>query len=165
MKQARIIRSGTHTYGLVSAVLVLGLLLSGCVKIRLLTYPDSFVWLDQREVQGAMHALYESIQRLDSVLDSGNRNTDTIAQQRHQIDVIAELQRLETIAVSMVTGTSSETGNDIDAPTTNHLLIDEHMNDFVDQIAQARLRAEADPPRYSKAGQLVGECNACHRQR
>jgi len=112
-----------------------------------------------------MHSMYQSMQRLDSLLESENQALDNIGQTPNQNDIINELQRLEIIATSIAPRSNAPTDTERDVPVTNHLLIDQHMDDFISEIAQARFRAEANPPRYFKVGQLVGGCNACHRMR
>lgn len=116
-------------------------------------------------MQDTMHSMYQSMQRLKVLSESDNHSKDSTARKRIQNDVINELQRLESIASGTVAGTSANINQESDMPVTNHLLIDEHMDEFISQISKARFRAQADPPGYFEVGQLVGECNACHRNR
>jgi len=55
--------------------------------------------------------------------------------------------------------------NDTDAPSTNHLVIDEHMDEFLHRVMQAKLQAELSPANYFGVGQLTGACTGCHRFR
>jgi len=165
MKNLRICPLNLLVYWPIAITLILGLLQTGCAKIRLITYPDNFVWVDQQVVRGTMQTMYQSMQRLDFLLENEIQSEDTAFLDQRQDEVVRELQTLEVLASNTVAGISSRTNVDSDKPVTNHLLIDEHMDDFINRISQARLRAEAEPPRYFKVGELVGECNACHRQR
>ncbi len=147
---------------LLSISLIITLLLAGCVKIRMLTYPSEFTYLDSGSVKGIMHEMALSLSRIDTLVQQSSDDTNA---SRYQPDVLAELQKMETLASSL---SSSTTGTTVDGkarPVTNHLLIDEHIDDFIGQIMHARLLVEDNPPNYYGAGQLTGNCSACHRIR
>lgn len=145
-----------------SALLCLSLLLVSCVKVRLLTYPSEFTYLESDSVKGIMHEMALSLSRIDQLVQQSSDKPDTL---RYQPDILAELQTVETLASSLSSSTSDKTAEGDARPVTNHLLIDEHIDDFIAQIMHARLLAEDTPPNYYGAGQLTGSCNACHRIR
>ena len=49
--------------------------------------------------------------------------------------------------------------------TTNHLVIDEHLDQFRLDLNQAIDNARADPPNYFALGRLSGSCVGCHKYR
>ena len=48
---------------------------------------------------------------------------------------------------------------------TNHLVIDDHMDQFRSDVYAAIRGAKANPPNYFVAGQISGSCIACHKYR
>lgn len=147
---------------LLSISLIVTLLLAGCVKIRMLTYPSEFTYLDSGSVKGIMHEMALSLSRIDTLVQQSSKDTDA---SRYQPEVLAELQKMETLASSLSSSTTGTTVDGNERPVTNHLLIDEHIDDFIGQIMHARLLVEDSPPNYYGAGQLTGNCSACHRIR
>ena len=49
--------------------------------------------------------------------------------------------------------------------TTNHLVIDEHIDQFKIDVNSAIRNARADPPNYFALGRLTGSCVGCHKYR
>lgn len=49
--------------------------------------------------------------------------------------------------------------------TTNHLVIDDHIEQFKRDVSAAIRNARADPPNYFALGRLSGSCVACHQYR
>lgn len=143
-------------------LLATALLLSGCTQIRMLTYPPDFSYLDSASVKGTMHEMAISLQHLDDLVVRTSREPDDPG---YRDSILAELQTLETLATSISTRSGNAMVDRERETLTNHLLIDEHIDEFIGQIMHARLLAEADPPNYYGVGQLSGNCNACHRQR
>ena len=142
-----------------------GILLTGCAQIRLLTYPKEFNWLDPNDVKSVMHAMALSMNRLHVLAaplptDASPDNSDEL-----QSSILEELTLLDELAVSVMGGNNDPLIDEYSGPTTNHLLIDEHIDEFISQIQRARWLAEAEPPNYYAVGQLTGNCNACHRMR
>ncbi|MGK0280571.1 MAG: hypothetical protein ACI82O_000100, partial [Patiriisocius sp.] len=147
------------------AVVAIGLLtavLIRCGQIRLLTYPGEFVWLEDEYVKGTMQEMATRMVTLQSLIEapiiSGRKSN-------HQ-EILNEMDLLEEFAISISPKTSGVSVSAYsELPATNHLLIDLHIDDFIDEIMKSRTLAEFTPPNYSGIGQLVGNCNACHRQR
>ena len=48
---------------------------------------------------------------------------------------------------------------------TNHLLIDDHVDEFKTEVTVALRDARSDPPNYFALGRLSGGCVACHKYR
>lgn len=49
--------------------------------------------------------------------------------------------------------------------TTNHLVIDDHIDDFKTDVHNAIRNARANPPNYYALGHLTGSCLGCHKFR
>lgn len=135
------------------------LILSGCVQIRLITYPAEFKWLDPSTIQNTMYDLASSMGTLEVLVDLATDSNDT---QMNNDNILAELSKVELLASSLVRSTSDPIGDSAETPVTNHLLIDEHIDEFIDQVMRARFLAENVPPNYYGVGRLTGSCAACH---
>jgi hypothetical protein len=48
---------------------------------------------------------------------------------------------------------------------TNHLLIDDRIDQFKSDVDIALRDTSADPPNYYSLGRLYGSCVACHQYR
>lgn len=140
--------------------------LAGCVQVRLFTYPGEFVWLEDEYVKGTMQEMATRMRNLQRLTEYSVQNiSDSNRNLTHQ-EIINELELLEEFAISISPKTSGISVSEFsELPATNHLLIDRHIDDFISEIMRARTLAELAPSNYSGIGQLVGNCNACHRQR
>ena len=49
--------------------------------------------------------------------------------------------------------------------TTNHLVIDDHIDQFKTDVDNAIRDARANPPNYYALGRLAGSCSGCHEFR
>lgn len=142
------------------------LFLAGCMQIRLLTYPSEFIWLDEKDVNGTMHVMATRMKNLQSMVENNSLTLDASQRKSNHLDILNELTMLEELAISVSPKTSGVfLADDQEISATNHLLLDEHIDDFIGEVMRARTFAENSPPNYYGIGQLVGNCNACHRQR
>ena len=137
-------------------VICLALIIGGCVQIRQLTYPETFTWIGQDDISNSMQSMAKSIARLDKLVLA-----ETQTGQNRQL-ILDELEDIEYTAAELSIRTPID---DDDFPATNHLLIDEHMEDFLEDILKARIQLQANPSNYYSVGQLTGSCMACHRLR
>ena len=135
---------------LVIALLCSGLLFS-CAQIRKATYPDDYVYLEQKQITSKMALLSFYMRKIDEILLE-----DSTISSEQQV-------RIESILVSMSeTVDSLGTGN----AQTSHLVIDDHIDQFQSDRSTWRLNnVRADPPNYFALGQLSGSCAACHQYR
>jgi len=146
----------------ISVVLLISgtaLLLSACVQLRLLTYPSNFTWIDKEDVQSNMHIMAYSLHNVDVLVS----NEDVYGS--NQAAIVEELSNIEYQAALLSARTPGFANDSEQLPATNHLLIDEHMEEFLQRVYNAMVQAEANPPSYFGAGQLTGSCSACHRYR
>ena len=134
--------------GIISCVTA-GLLI-GCAQIRKVTYPDDFVYLEQKQVTNKMVLMSSYMRRIDEIL--AEDSTVSSAQQEQIIKILTSID--ETVD-------SLGAGN----VRTNHLLIDEHIDEFKTEVTVALRDARSDPPNYFALGRLSGGCVACHKYR
>ena len=125
-------------------------LLAGCAQIRKVTYPDDFVYLEQKQVTNKMVLMSSYMRRIDEIL--AENTTVSSAQQEQIIKILSSID--ETVD-------SLGAGN----VRTNHLLIDEHIDEFKTEVSVALRDARSDPPNYFALGRLSGGCVACHKYR
>ena len=121
----------------------------GCAQIRKLTYPRDFVYLERKELRSKMALLGLYIRHLDEALVDTSADSDE-QQQR----VVGLLDKMA--------GLTAEFGSGV---ITNHLVIDDHIDDFKSDVNTALYDARANPPNYFAAGRLVGSCLGCHKFR
>ena len=134
---------------LVIALLCSGLLFS-CAQIRKATYPDDYVYLEQKQITSKMALLSFYMRKIDEIL----LEDSTISSDQQT--------RIEDILVSMgETVDSLGTGN----VQTSHLVIDDHLDQFRSDLNLALYNVRAEPPNYFALGKLSGSCAACHQYR
>jgi len=121
----------------------------GCAQIRKVTYPGDYVYLDRKQLRSKMALLSFYMRQLDEVmLDDSIVGSD---QQKRILDLLNKTYNV-----------TAELGGGI---TTNHLVIDEHIDQFKIDVTSAIRDARADPPNYFALGRLTGSCVGCHQYR
>jgi len=125
-------------------------LLIGCAQIRKATYPDDFVYLEQNQVTNKMVLMSSYMRRIDEILAE-----DTTVSSAQQEQIIKILSSIDATVDSLGAGNIR----------TNHLLIDEHIDEFKTEVSVALRDARSDPPNYFALGRLSGGCVACHKYR
>ncbi len=141
------------------APVVASLILVSCAQIRQLTYPSNFVYLDKSDVTTVMQSMAQGITRINRSIVAGTTTND-------QVDAILhELDYLELQAESLIGKRRAADNTQLLSLSTNHLLIDEHLDEFLENIGRAKIQAQDEPPNLYAVGQLTGACNACHRLR
>lgn len=131
-------------------VLLVCILITACAQVRKVTYPRDFVYLDQSLVQTAMLSMSLAIRNIDRIMIQGE--PISLANQQRVRQLLANIDE-----VSDTLGP----GNMV----TNHLLIDEHIDDFKQEVRNAIRSANATPPSFYAAGRLSGHCLGCHQYR
>ncbi len=125
-------------------------MLTGCAEIRKLTYPENFTYIEKKDLDSSMHKMSVSLARLDTLVSAASpENLES------QDRIIQELNQLKDIATA-IRGRGE---------VTNHLVIDDHIEDFISDIVNAKLAAGDAPPNYYYAGKLAGSCTGCHQYR
>ncbi len=129
--------------GVVAIIFTL-LVAAGCAEIRKVTYPPEFTYIEKQDLQGAMGRMAASLAQLDSLIASGSP----------QGSILEQLNAIDRVASDLSRGQA-----------TNHLLLDEHMEQFRADVAKAKLMASMSSPNYYYAGRLSGSCSGCHQFR
>jgi len=121
----------------------------GCAQFRKATYPSDYVYLDRKQLRSKMALLSFYMDQLDEVMqDDAIVGSD---QQQRILDLLNDIK-----------GVTAGLGGGI---TTNHLVIDDHIDQFKIDVATAIRGARSDPPNYFAVGRLSGSCVACHQYR
>ena len=134
----------------VITLLCAGLLFS-CAQIRKVTYPDDYVYLEQKQVTSKMALLSFYMRKIDEILlEDSTINSE-------------QQERIESVLLSMTdtVDSLSTTGS----ARTSHLIIDDHIDQFRSDLNRALFNVRADPPNYFALGKLSGSCDACHQYR
>jgi len=131
------------------SLLIIALGLPACnMRVKVSNYPEDFVYLKPAKVQSKMGRLSLNLQRINNILED---RLVVSATDREQI--VAALADMEAVVREL--GASAP-------QKTNHLVIDQHLDSFKQDVRSARTAVEKDPPNYYLAGQLAGSCLACH---
>lgn len=127
-------------------------LLAGCAEteVKMHTYPADMVYIEDSEVENAMLRLSRYIWSMNDIFDS----QEHIAGYNREM-ILELLENMEKEALTLGAGSRQ----------TNHLLIDENIEEFRADVRGARKAVEAEPPNYYLAGRLSGSCLACHVKR
>lgn len=142
-------RQSKH-FGSMIIICLLSVLLAGCAQVRKVTYPRDFVYLDQSLVQTAMQRMSLAIRNIDQIMIRGEP-VSPVDQQR----IRQSLATIDEVSDSLGPGNLQ----------TNHLLIDEHIDDFKREVRNAVRTANATPPSFYPAARLSASCFGCHRYR
>ncbi|MCB0421325.1 MAG: hypothetical protein KDD61_10025 [Bdellovibrionales bacterium] len=125
-------------------------LLISCAEMRKVTYPPNFVYIEKSDVKNTMSVFAENIFEIDRVLQ-GAKSDKEIDRSR----IIAAMDSILSAASHL----------DQEKTETNHRVIDHNLDIFRQSVQQARQMAQKTPPNYYLAGQLAGQCMACHKLR
>ncbi|MDH3446948.1 MAG: hypothetical protein OEO18_02250 [Gammaproteobacteria bacterium] len=125
-------------------------LLNSCAQVRKATYPKDFIYLDKKQVKSQMAMFGFYMRQLDSILLD-----ETAVSSEQQAQIVSLLNKIRDGASSLGSGNV----------TTNHLVIDDHIDEFISDVNTALRNASADPPNYFALGKLSGSCVGCHKYR
>jgi len=121
-------------------------------SMRKFTYPPGFKYTQSAELRSDMAKLAQQMLLLDEILIKPYEQTQDGAEGQRQ-QVLQVLQNMGRIAATLIEG---EAGG-------NHPFIQEHMQDFVAKVDQARTAASLQEPSYYYAGKVSGGCTNCHK--
>jgi len=131
------------------ALLAAGLVF-GCAQVGKNTYPGDFVYLERKQVKSEMQSLSMNMRQIDELL-LDNSTVSSEQQQR----ILAILNRIYKSTETLGAGNVR----------TNHLVIDDHIDQFRSDVNDAIRDARANPPNYFALGRLSGSCVGCHKYR
>lgn len=121
----------------------------GCAQIRKATYPRDFVYLERKQLRSKMALLSFYLRQVDeTMLDHSIAGSDP------QQDILGLLNKIEALTAELGAGVE-----------TNHLVIDDHIDEFKIDLNTAINNASASPPDYFALGKLTGSCIGCHKYR
>jgi len=139
----------TQLRWLLISLLSAGLLI-GCAQIRKATYPSDFVYLEQNQIRSEMALLSLYMREIDAILLD-----DSTVSSAQQEQIIKILSKIDNSVDSLGAGNIR----------TNHLVLDDHIDQFKTDVTVALRDASSDPPNYFALGRLSGGCVACHQFR
>ena len=140
---------GNKNLRLVLIALLCVTVVFGCAQIRKVTYPDDYVYLEHKQLRSKMALLSFYMRQLDEVLLDYSIVGD-------------DEQKRILYLLNKVNDLTAEFGGGV---TTNHLAIDDHIDQFKLNVNTAIHDASANPPNYFALGKLAGSCTSCHKYR
>jgi len=142
-----------------SAIIVIvgSSIMAGCSSqfsesMRKYTYPPGFKYTKSEDLRSEMAKLAQQMLLLDELLNSRYQQTPSAAPNQRQ-QVLQILQNMGRIASSLVEGDAGG----------NHPFIQDHLQDFVAKVNQAKAAATLQEPNYYFAGKVSGGCTNCHK--
>ena len=132
------------------AIILIVASIVGCAQVRKLTYAENFIYVENKEVRSLMRKMSKGVGRLGQIVEKAT-TTDAAQQQK----IISELSELESIATRLSVGHTQ----------TNQLFISDHIEQFITDISTAKMFAKMNPPDYSDVGEIVNNCQKCHKLR
>jgi hypothetical protein len=116
--------------------------------IREVTYPPSFRYIDQQEVNGAMYLIAQHVVKLERTLSETMLVAGNVS---HSEGILRELRAIESQAAKLN-----------HAEATNHPLLDKNLSRFLDTVREAIDAAEQEPPQFLPATRVSAACGYCH---
>lgn len=141
-----------------SLCLIAGLLVSACAELRILTYPVDFTWIGKEHLKTAMHGMANSVSNINSAL------TTDIEPDSQQDLILEELDNIDLYAQSL-SGETEWSSSDRNRLKSNHPLLADNLDRFIEIVGKARLQAQSVPANYYGVGKITGGCSSCHRLR
>ena len=138
-----------NSFRLVLLALLCVAVVFGCAQIRKVTYPNDYVYLERKQLRSKMALLSFYMRQVDEVLLDYS-----IVSGDQQQRILGLLNKINDL--------TAELGGGV---TTNHLVIDEHIDQFKIDVNIAIRDARASPPNYFALGRLAGSCTGCHEYR
>jgi hypothetical protein len=126
-------------------------LLSACSGffegVRSVTYPPDFNYISRQKLTDTMQqfALYTTL------LDNNLRDTASVTEDQRQSS-ISILRKMETLSLKLGTETLS----------SNHDIVSFNIDQFRQNIQDARTGLMQNPPNYYRAGAVSAYCLNCH---
>jgi hypothetical protein len=116
------------------ALICFAFLLQSCVQMRQLTYPETFTWIGADNVSNSMRSMAMSVAILDNlILEETQPGANREA-------ILRELENIEYTASELSIRTPAK---DNELAATNHLLMDDHIEDFLEDVLRARIQVQA----------------------
>ena len=136
------ISGGNNKLRLLLIALLCAGIVFGCAQIRKVTYPNDFVYLERKQLRSKMALLSLYMRHLDEIL----LEDPTVSSDQQQ-RILELLYKVEDLTYELGGGV-----------TINHLVIDDHIDEFKQDVNSAIRNVRADPPNYFAVGRLTGSC-------
>lgn len=139
-----------HTLLKLITITLIGLL-SACSGffegVRTVTYPPDFNYISQQKLADTMQqfALYTTL------LDNNLKDTAAITEEQ-RLSSIEILRKMEVLSLKLGTEKLS----------SNHDIVSFNIDQFRQNIQDARTGLMQDPPNYYRAGAVSAYCLSCH---
>jgi hypothetical protein len=114
--------------------------------LRQYTYPPDFRYIERDQLRTVMGQLAAHVREISQHIHSP-ADAD-----QHRKDIIEHLTGMESAIQTL----------DKSGWPSNHPLIDKNLPRFRQDLRQARLAVERDPPNYLLTHEVVGACVYCH---
>jgi outer membrane biogenesis lipoprotein LolB len=115
--------------------------------VRKVTYPPDFNYISKQKLQSTMH----QFGWYTALLDNSLRDTSTVNYEQRQ-NAISILNKMETLSHELGTQSLS----------SNHNIVSFNIDQFRQNIVNARTGLEMEPPNYYLAGSVTAYCTNCH---
>ena len=125
--------------------------MSSCTTVKDAEDDNEVIYLEYDEIRFMMQKMAAMVFNLDKLVTE-SPNLDDIDR---QYAVVEQLGEIEKVAIKLGAGPKK----------TNHFIIDNGIDRFVDEVEVARNSAQADPPQYDHAVRLIDQCRRCHIRR
>lgn len=135
---------------LLTASLLLGCSNGLAAWLRRHTYAPTFRYVPEEKVRASMRDLAVHTRELDRVLREAS-----VSGSYPREKIVGSLVEMDRVCGDLEPGQWP----------SNHPFLFEAIGHLRDDIQQARLAAERDPPNYFFAGAVSGACIYCHRLR
>jgi hypothetical protein len=117
--------------------------------LRTYTYPPDLRYISQEELQSSMWQLAAEVTQLDHLL-LAEQDPELLPPAPEKLEAV--LGRIEGTARRLHSG----------ARSSNHPLLNDHLDRFLKTVQRARHDLQRDPPRYAASGAVAGACAQCH---
>lgn len=105
-----------------------------------------------------MHGMANSVSDLNTLLENDD---DTESKQKLVLQALDNIDKYAQTLQGETTWSIAKQRNQ----KSNHTLLNNNMDEFINMVGKARLQAQADPANYYGAGKITGGCSSCHRIR
>jgi hypothetical protein len=118
-------------------------------EMRRYTYPPDFRYISKDELESSMWQLAGEVAQLDQLL-LVEQDPESVPPSPQKLDAV--LAHIQVTARRLHTG----------ARSSNHPLLNDHLDRFIGTVSRARHDLQRDPPRYASSGAVAGACAQCH---
>lgn len=128
------------------------ILVAGCQNgvlenVRKVTYPPDFNYISSEKLTNTM----QSFAWYTTLLDNSLRDNQPVTEEQ-RLNAINILEKMENLSLELAT----------ESLKSNHAMVSHNIDQFRQNIVNARNAVEQDPPNYYLAGSVSSYCLNCH---